>query len=60
LTQRKQNLLLELRNYSENQKISHDLSVTGVGVANLAANSNRAVGIIPAQTQLSTGLVSIL
>jgi hypothetical protein len=26
----------------------------------LAANSNRAVGIIPAQTQLSTGLVSIL
>jgi Bardet-Biedl syndrome 2 protein len=56
LTQRKQNLLLELRNYSENQKMSHDLSVAGIGISNLARDSNRTMGIIPAQTQLSTAL----
>lgn len=53
MAQRKQNLLLELRNYSENQKMSHDLSVVGVGVNALGRG---AVGVIPAQTQLSTGL----
>ena len=57
LSQRKQNLLLELRNYSENQKVSHDLSVAGIGISSLARDSNRGgVGMIPAQTQLSTGL----
>lgn len=56
LTQRKQNLLLELRNYSENQKMSNELSIAGVGITNLARDSNRTMGVIPAQTQLSTAL----
>ena len=56
LTQRKQNLLLELRNYSENQKMSHDLSVVGIGVTPSRDPGRGSVGVIPAQTQLSTGL----
>ena len=56
LAQRKSNLILELRNYSENQKMSNDLSIAGVGISNLSRDSNRSMGIIPAQTQLSTAL----
>ncbi len=36
--------------------MSHDLSVAGIGISNLARDSNRTMGIIPAQTQLSTAL----
>lgn len=61
LTQKKQNLLLELKNYEENAK----LAPAGAGVllaaskANAAGGSpinNESMGIIPAQTQLTTSL----
>ena len=61
LTQKKQNLLLELKNYAENAK----LAPAGAGVllaaskANATGGSplnNESMGIIPAQTQLTTSL----
>ncbi len=61
LTQKKQNLLLELKNYEENAK----LAPAGAGVllaaskANATGGSplnNESMGIIPAQTQLTTSL----
>ena len=62
LTQRRQNLLLELRNYEENQRLASasiagankrpaSVSSASVGVAKAAE-----VGMIPAQTQLQTAL----
>ncbi|XP_020386801.1 Bardet-Biedl syndrome 2 protein homolog isoform X1 [Rhincodon typus] len=47
LSQRKQNLLLELRNYEENSKVA--LSAFG-------GDGDGQIGIIPANTQLQTGL----
>ena len=36
--------------------MSNELSIAGVGITNLARDSNRTMGVIPAQTQLSTAL----
>ncbi|XP_059507582.1 Bardet-Biedl syndrome 2 protein homolog isoform X2 [Stegostoma tigrinum] len=47
LSQRKQNLLLELRNYEENSK---------VGLSAFGGEGDGQIGIIPANTQLQTGL----
>ena len=61
LTQKKQNLLLELKNYEENAK----LAPAGAGVLLAASKANatggaplnnESMGIIPAQTQLTTSL----
>ncbi len=62
LTQRKQNLLLELRNYEENSRMAS--SGVGLTLANSRASAigstsqkdSEVMGIIPAQTQLSTAL----
>ncbi|XP_038662956.1 Bardet-Biedl syndrome 2 protein homolog [Scyliorhinus canicula] len=47
LSQRKQNLLLELRNYEENSKVASSV---------LGGEGDGQIGIIPANTQLQTGL----
>ncbi|XP_067905808.1 Bardet-Biedl syndrome 2 protein homolog isoform X2 [Heterodontus francisci] len=47
LSQRKQNLLLELRNYEENSKVA---------LSALGGEGDGQIGIIPANTQLQTGL----
>ncbi|XP_055504634.1 Bardet-Biedl syndrome 2 protein homolog [Leucoraja erinacea] len=47
LSQRKQNLLLELRNYEENSKVALNA---------LGGDGDGQMGIIPANTQLQTGL----
>ncbi|XP_078067235.1 BBSome complex member BBS2 isoform X1 [Mustelus asterias] len=47
LSQRKQNLLLELRNYEENSKVA---------LSTLGGEGDGQIGIIPANTQLQTGL----
>ena len=52
LSSRKQNLLLELKNYEANQSAS--LGTGGLGKASMMADSD--VGMIPAQTQLQTAL----
>ena len=61
LTQKKQNLFLELKNYEENAR----LAPAGAGVLLAASKANASgatpinndlMGIIPAQTQLSTAL----
>ena len=54
LANKKQNLLLELRNYEENQRIA----MGGVGSTILSKGSSvgQDIGAIPAQTQLSTAL----
>ena len=52
LSSRKQNLLLELKNYEANQTAS--LGTGGLGKASMMADSD--VGMIPAQTQLQTAL----
>ncbi len=48
LSQKKSSLLLELRNYEENQKVASK--------QNLQAVTQHSLGVIPAQTQLSTAL----
>ena len=61
MTQRKQNMLLELKNYEENTKLA---ASGGHGLLLQASKANATggsgiqdgVGIIPAQTQLSTSL----
>ena len=61
MTQRKQNMLLELKNYEENSKLA---ASGGPGLLLQASKSNATggsvnqdgMGIIPAQTQLSTSL----
>lgn len=57
LAQRKNNLLLELNNYAQNKRISvaGASSVAGVPSSRGMAGNND-LGIIPAQTQLSTSL----
>ncbi len=45
LSQKKNNLLLELQNYEENQKVASKQQV-----------AHQNLGVIPAQTQLSTAL----
>ena len=53
LANKKQNLLLELRNYEENQRIG----IRGVGSTMLSRGSvGQDIGVIPAQTQISTAL----
>ena len=52
LSSRKQNLLLELKNYEANQSAS--LGTGGLGKASMMADTD--VGMIPAQTQLQTAL----
>ena len=52
LSSRKQNLLLELKNYEANQTAS--LGTGGLGKASMMADTD--VGMIPAQTQLQTAL----
>ena len=52
LSSRKQNLLLELKNYEANQSAS--LGTGGLGKASMMADNE--VGMIPAQTQLQTAL----
>ena len=54
LMNKKQNLILELKNYEENQKIAME----GVGNSMLSrgAVGQGSMGVIPAQTQLSTVL----
>ena len=50
---KKQNLILELRNYEENQKIASE----GMGNTMLSrGTAGQDMGVIPAQTQLSTVL----
>ena len=61
MTQRKQNMLLELKNYEENSKLA---ASGGPGLLLQASKANATggpvnqdgMGIIPAQTQLSTSL----
>ena len=52
LSSRKQNLLLELKNYEANQSAS--LGTGGLGKASMMADTD--MGMIPAQTQLQTAL----
>ena len=52
LSSRKQNLLLELKNYEANQSAS--LGTGGLVKASMMADND--VGMIPAQTQLQTAL----
>ncbi|CAH1786241.1 unnamed protein product [Owenia fusiformis] len=51
LSQRKQNLLLELKNYEENVKAAHSNRPSGLGDLD-----SQQMGIIPANTQLQTTL----
>ncbi|CAD5110876.1 DgyrCDS241 [Dimorphilus gyrociliatus] len=51
LTQRKQNLLLELRNYEENLKASKMIRPSGLGELD-----QKEMGIIPADTTIQTSL----
>ena len=55
LSQRKNTLLLELKNYEENQRVSGVPGVPGTALLAQGALGND-MGIIPAQTQLSTAL----
>ena len=54
LSSRKQNLLLELKNYEANQKAS--LGTNGLSKSGAGAVGGSDVGMIPAQTQLQTAL----
>ena len=54
LSSRKQNLLLELKNYEANQAAS--LGSNGLSKSGVAAVGGADVGMIPAQTQLQTAL----
>ena len=58
LTQRKSTLLLELKNYEENQRVMSSFPGTnpGVGSGLPRGAGGKDMGIIPAQTQLSTAL----
>ena len=54
LMNKKQNLILELRNYEENQKIA--MEGTGNRMISRGTVGQDTMGVIPAQTQLSTVL----
>lgn len=56
LAQRKNNLLLELRNYEENQKVSRGTARSNAGVTQGDIMQGKEMGVIPARTQLSTAL----
>ena len=60
LSQRKHNLLLELKNYEQNQKY-HQYSEGGLPMSSVggpipSGPGDEDMGVIPAQTQLSTAL----
>ena len=61
LTQKKQNLLLELKNYDENARLAPAgagvlLAASKANAAGAAPLNNELMGIIPAQTQVNVSL----
>ena len=56
LSSRRQNLLLELKNYEANQRAGMSAGMTGMVAGTAGVPGEEEVGMIPAQTQLQTAL----